>query len=124
MHRARLTRWKRFDKETYLSKVIKNSIEKNGCWEFQGYLNSGYGRRRFNGEKMLVHRFVYQEIFGAIPEKMLICHKCDNPSCINPLHLFIGTNLDNVRDAVNKGRMNYKRILKIRWKKCPTLRKK
>lgn len=124
MHRARLYRWGRFEPETYLSKIFNNTSEINGCWEWNGYKNkTGYARRRFKGIKTLVHRFVYKEIYGNFDGNMLVCHKCDNPKCVNPKHLFLGTNKDNYLDAVKKGRVDPSKRGKERWIKCPTLRK-
>lgn len=77
------------------------------CWEWQGALTRGYGRlKRGDGTKKLAysHRVAYELKNGPIPEGMLICHKCDNRPCCNPAHLFIGTQMDNVRDMINKGR--------------------
>ena len=108
MHRARLSRHGRLDKETYIEMIFKNSkLMQNGCIEWQGYKNKlGYGRRHFNGTKQLVHRMVYMLIHGGnpIPFGLLVCHTCDNSSCINPAHLFLGTHADNIHDCIRKGR--------------------
>lgn len=64
----------------------------------------GYPRISVNGKRILLHRFIYEQCFGEIPEGMIICHKCDNPKCINPEHLFVGTFKKNYDDMVNKGR--------------------
>jgi len=64
----------------------------------------GYGALYINGTKIQAHRAAYRLHVGKIPRGMLICHKCDNPKCINPKHLFAGTPSDNLRDCVKKGR--------------------
>lgn len=76
-----------------------------GCWEFIGTRNKrGYGVFTFENKKVPAHRFSYQIHVGNIPEGRLVLHKCDNPPCVNPEHLFIGTQFDNMRDMVQKGR--------------------
>jgi hypothetical protein len=76
-----------------------------GCLEWNGWRNKkGYGRIVYHGKKHLVHRAAYEHFKGAIPEGLMVCHKCDNTSCWNPGHLFTGTGVDNAQDAVRKGR--------------------
>ncbi len=67
---------------------------------------NGYGWQRKNGERK-AHRVAYVENKGEIPKGLLVCHHCDNPSCINPDHLFLGTPLDNMQDKIRKGRAVY-----------------
>lgn len=84
--------------------------ESSGCWEWFGSKRNGYGRMiigsRTDGTRKSVsaHRISYELTYGEIPIGMEVCHKCDNPSCVNPSHLFIGTHQDNIDDRERKGR--------------------
>lgn len=76
----------------------------DGCWEFFGCKSSdGYGLLTFQGRPEKAHRLSYKLAVGEIPIGMVVCHKCDNPPCGNPDHLFIGTQSDNIADRVSKG---------------------
>lgn len=75
------------------------------CWEWKASLNGcGYGHVGINGKMFISHRVAWELTYGPIPKGLCICHKCDNPPCINPNHLFIGTQQDNVTDMESKGR--------------------
>lgn len=75
------------------------------CWEWQGTINpNGYGMVRFQRKAHSAHRLSYEIHVGPIPDGMLVLHRCDNRRCVNPHHLRIGTDADNMRDKVNKGR--------------------
>lgn len=86
-------------------------IPEAGCWIWTGYSNTdGYGVAcmTIDGVKKnrLVHRLVYAHFVGPVPDDVLVCHRCDTPSCVNPKHLFLGTPQDNVDDMMRKGRFD------------------
>lgn len=81
------------------------SVAENGCWIWQKFKDKdGYGFIRVNGVRQRAHRYSYLIFVGDIPDGMVVCHKCDNPSCVNPNHLFVGTKKDNTQDMFAKGR--------------------
>lgn len=76
-----------------------------GCWEWQGgRFPDGYGSMKWNGKARGTHRLSFEAFKGPIPDGMLVRHSCDNPPCINPDHLLVGTNKDNVADCISRGR--------------------
>jgi hypothetical protein len=83
-------------------------IDSDGCWLWTGgrtRKNYGYWPRKIVGE-MQAHRAAYRIFVDSIPADMQVLHECDNPPCVNPYHLKIGTNKDNVADRVSRGRSN------------------
>lgn len=77
------------------------------CWEWQrATTGEGYGNLWIDGKNVRAHRYSYSLAHGPIPEGMCICHHCDNPVCVRPSHLFMGTNGDNIRDAFAKGKFD------------------
>ncbi len=83
----------------------KYTVAENGCWEWTACTNkAGYGRIIFRGKAWLAHRLSFQTFIGPIINGLHVCHHCDNPPCVNPKHLFLGTDSDNMHDMVSKGR--------------------
>lgn len=81
------------------------SFSDTGCWEFHGrYQTRGYGQILYQGQQQLVHRIVYRIMKGRIPKGVFVLHSCDNPRCVNPDHLRLGTAQDNSDDMVDRNR--------------------
>lgn len=79
----------------------------SGCVEWAGHLlPNGYGTFGFEGRAAYAHRYAYQRAHGSIPAGLFVLHRCDNPRCVAPAHLFAGTQKDNMIDCSRKGRVN------------------
>lgn len=94
-----------------MGKSLKERFEKyfektpNSCWIWTGaILKRGYGQQKTGEKNKRAHRISWELYRGKIPTGMNVCHKCDTPLCVNPDHLFIGTQLDNIRDCIKKNR--------------------
>jgi hypothetical protein len=94
-------------------------VEPNGCWLWPGAAIRGYGVIRRDGKNQRLNRVAWEETNGPIPDGLCVCHVCDNPSCCNPGHLFLGTVTDNNRDMIAKGRSKSASGLNARKTHCP-----
>lgn len=97
----------------YLNRFIKKA--EVGCWEWlASCTKAGYGTLKVEGHHIYAHRAAYAAWIGKIPAGKLVCHHCDNPRCLNPAHLFLGTHKDNTADAIRKGRFYQHRMPRAR----------
>lgn len=89
-----------------LQERFNNKINKTEtCWIWIASKKyDGYGYFSINGKTHMAHRVAYKLFYGEIPNSLHVCHKCDNPSCVNPFHLFLGSHDTNMKDMTKKGR--------------------
>jgi len=104
---ARMESWEMPTVEKrFWSKVDRRGPDE--CWPWIGGTRvRQYGMFCVNGGKQLAHRFAWTLVCGEIPDGLAACHKCDNPTCCNPSHLFLGSQSDNVDDCIGKGRWGH-----------------
>lgn len=111
------------DRKRFWDKV-KKSDDPYGCWEWQtSRTNDGYGVFTLNGKLVRSHRVSWVLTYGLIPSGMCILHHCDNPKCVNPSHLFLGTFKDNTMDMHKKGRAAWPNV-KLTAEQIGEIRKK
>mgnify|MGYP001560408325 CR=1 FL=1 len=88
--------------------MVRRAEGTNECWLWTGAIRQAFGYGMFSiakGQNISTHRYSWELHFGAIPHGLEVLHKCDNPRCVNPDHLFLGTQKDNIQDAKAKGRL-------------------
>ena len=94
------------DPEKFWARVDK-SAGLFGCWPWTGYKDpEGYGHLSYRSQRWLSTRLAWTLYHGEIPKGMEVCHRCDNPPCCNPVHLFLDTHAGNLNDSANKQRMH------------------
>lgn len=130
---------KAFDEQKFWNQF--KDFTPDECWPARsGIMKTGYSQTWVYPKMIYSHRLAWELIHGKIQKGLEICHKCDNPPCCNPNHLFLGTHLDNMRDSKEKGRnshgpvlygethplskLTYKDVEEIRKIYVPTPRKK
>ena len=99
--------WARKQQDRFWKKVDRSGGP-DACWPWTGCLQSmGYGATHIGRKYTLAHRASWVWLRGDIPDGMFVCHRCDNPRCCNPAHLFVGTAQDNTDDMLAKGRARF-----------------
>lgn len=98
-----------YQKKSFRREITYDIDPESGCWvctSHAGIHEKDYPRITIEGKHVLLHRYMYEQKYGKIPDGMDACHECDNPRCINPDHIFLGKHKDNMEDRNNKGRSN------------------
>lgn len=108
------------DADAFFANVVRT---RRGCLEWKGTRTfENYGRLFVRRRSIRAHRLAWELVHGPIPDGLCVCHQCDNPPCVNPDHLFLGSHQDNNRDAVRKGRSRWARKTWSRRRVLPAKR--
>ena len=86
--------------QRFWAKVKKSE----GCWEWTACKSMGYGQIKHGGKMVASHRLSYEMAYGKFPKELHVLHTCDNPGCVKPEHLWLGTHKENQKDKTEKGR--------------------
>ncbi len=105
MHFSPMPQFNEADIRRFWRHVEILTLDECWCWKLTKS-TGGYGQITVHSRTLKAHRVAYYLFNSVDPESMLVCHKCDNPPCCNPYHLFLGTEKDNIQDAKAKGRLN------------------
>jgi len=97
------------DIEKIKARFEKLVVKQKGCWSWRSAKNNRYKNFKIHGKQIGAHRASWMIYKGEIPDGMCVLHKCDNPICTNPEHLFLGTHEDNIVDMYKKGRSAFKK---------------
>src|SRR5262245_56068801 len=100
---ATKTRWEPLTVEERFWRKVERG-DASVCWPWKAARSSGYGVLRVAGRNIRANRLAWELTHGPVPPGLWVLHRCDNPPCCNPAHLFLGSNEDNVRDMQSKGR--------------------
>jgi hypothetical protein len=113
-------RWPKIPDSERVANFLRDkcATQEDGCIVYTGKAPKadGHVQLSFGGRQLYIHRFVYATLKGEIPKGMVVCHRCDNPRCVNIDHLWLGTPADNNRDMHRKGRSNYSKARKTHCK--------
>ena len=124
MHYVRYKRTGKVTRKTILERFQEKyiAVPESGCLLWEGcFTSDGYGQLKVKGKMMKAHRVSWELHKGPIPGGLQVCHKCDTPACVNPDHMFIGSDKDNTQDAIKKGRFSGFKPGNIPWNKPKAL---